>query len=294
MKSNIQGVGVALITPFTENDEVDYTALNGLIERVSTAGVDYLVALGTTAETPTLSIQEKADIIAFIKKSNVRALPLIVGIGGNNTAEVVRNLHETDLSGVDAVLSVTPYYNKPSQRGLYEHYKVVAAESPRPVMLYNVPARTGVNMTADTTLKLAHEVDNLLGVKEACPSIGQMGTILKGRPKDFKVISGDDCMTLPLLSYGGDGVISVAANAFPEVFVRMVHAAYDNRREEAAALQLQMLEAVEALFEEGNPTGVKCALAAKGLIKNYLRLPLVPGSDALLSKFKMLIAANGL
>ena len=290
MNHNIQGVGVALVTPFDADGAVDYEALGRLVDHVSAGGVDYLVALGTTAETPTLTAQEQHEVTDFIRTRNTAGLPLIVGIGGNSTAEVIRRIGSADLTATTAILSVTPYYNKPSQRGLYEHYKAIAEASPVPVLLYNVPGRTGVNMTADTTLKLAHEVGNLLGIKEACGSLSQMCYLLRDRPEGFLVISGDDNMALPLIAHGGDGVISVAANAFPAVFVKMVRAAYDGDMKTASALHLRTLEAVDALFAEGNPTGIKAALAAKGMIGNYLRLPLVPASDALSDRFRKLIA----
>lgn len=292
MKTNIQGVGVALVTPFTEDDRVDFDALERLVDYVSDNGVDYLVALGTTAETPTLSSQERRNVVACVKARNqVRKepLPIVIGVGGNNTAEVVRAIAETDLEGAAALLSVTPYYNKPSQNGLYEHYKVVAAESPVPVMLYNVPSRTGVNMTAETTLRIANSVPNVMGIKEACGSMSQMAHLLFGRPEGFNVISGDDNMALPLIAIGGDGVISVAANAFPKLFTQMIAAGFMGQRTVAAGLQMRLLHAIEALFLEGNPTGVKTALAVRGIVENRLRLPLVAGSDELRVKFETLI-----
>lgn len=294
MKTNISGVGVALITPFTESKEVDYPALGRLVEYVSNNGVDYLVALGTTAETPTLTCDEKTEIVSFIKKHNKKSLPLVLGVGGNSTDEVIKKINEFDLTGIHSILSVTPYYNKPSQRGLFEHYKAVAEGSPRPIILYNVPGRTGVNMCAETTLRIAHQVPNVIGIKEACGAIGQFGHLLMGRPEGFLVISGDDNMALPLLSYGGDGVISVAANAFPEVFTQMIKAATDNRRQEAAALQMRLLEPIERLFDEGNPVGIKAALAVKGMITNTLRLPLVESSDKLYEKLTLLIKQHNL
>lgn len=292
--SNLRGLGVALVTPFDANRQVDYNALGALVKHTIDGGVDYLVALGTTAETPTLSCEEKASIAECVKSHNTKKLPIVVGIGGNNTDEIIRSISKFDLNGVAAVLSVTPYYNKPSQRGMYEHYKAIAENSPVPIMLYNVPARTGVNMSAETTLKLAHTVDNICGVKEACGSVNQMAHILRDRPTGFIVTSGDDCMALPLISIGGDGVISVGANAFPKLFSQMINAGFKGDIATAAALQMRLLEATEALFEEGNPTGIKTALTAIGLIENNLRLPLVAGSEALMGKFKMLIAKYNL
>lgn len=297
MKNNIQGVGVALVTPFGNNGDMDFEALGRLVRHVSNNGVDYLVALGTTAETPTLTCEEKDAIIKFIKQENksCKNLPLVVGIGGNCTREVINSIHKCDLAGIDAVLSVVPYYNKPSQRGIFEHYKVIASESPIPIMLYNVPARTGVNMQTDTTLKLANEVENILGIKEACGSITQMTSIVKGRPTpEFKVISGDDNLTLPLMAIGGDGVISVAANFIPRQFCSIVKDFIDGNRVEAAKMQHRILDAVNALFVEGNPVGVKTALSVKGMMSSAVRLPLVNGSDELVERFKALIERDNL
>lgn len=280
---------MALVTPFDAKGGVDYESLGRLVDYVTDNGADFLVALGTTAETPTLSVEEKRDILAFIKERNRKGLPLIVGIGGYDTAGVIRQIGEADLAGVSAVLSVTPYYNKPSQQGLFEHYKAIAGASPVPILLYNVPSRTGVNLKAETTLRLANEVENLLGVKEACGSLSQMSYLLRDRPEGFRVFSGDDNMALPLIALGGDGVISVAANVFPAVFTRMVKAVFAGDRATASSLQLRLFEAVDALFAEGNPTGVKTALALRGMLENRLRLPLVPGSEALSERLRMLI-----
>jgi len=289
MKNNIKGVGVALITPFTQNGGVDYNALERVLEHITRGGVDYVVALGTTAETATLSRQEQQDIFDFVRKHNRGGLPLVVGLGGNSTEDVVRRLREFDMDGASAVLNVTPYYNKPNQRGLLEHYRAVAGASPLPVILYNVPGRTGVNMSAETTLQLASEVPNILGIKEACGLLPQITYLLRDRPEGFLVISGDDGMAFPVAALGGDGVISVAANALPELLVELVHAttAGDNRR--GAALHLRLQEVIDALFVEGSPVGIKTLLAAKGMIENRLRLPLVTGSDGLMERFRQLI-----
>ncbi|MCD8172288.1 MAG: 4-hydroxy-tetrahydrodipicolinate synthase [Alistipes sp.] len=294
MKNNIHGVGVALVTPFDDRGEVDFDALGRLVRYVTEGGVDYLVALGTTAETPTLSAGEKRDIVACIKAANAGKLPLVVGIGGNSTRDVVENIRAFDLSGTDAVLSVTPYYNKPSQEGLYCHYETVAAESPVPVILYNVPGRTGVNMSAETTLRIARQVPNVLGVKEACGLIPQMARILRHRPEGFMVISGDDCFCLPLTVIGGDGVISVAANAFPREFCAMAHAAGRGENSVASELFMRLFEPMEALLEEGNPAGIKAALAIKGVARSGVRLPLVEASAGLSAKMERLISENAL
>ncbi|MCD7969221.1 MAG: 4-hydroxy-tetrahydrodipicolinate synthase [Alistipes sp.] len=294
MKNNISGVGVALVTPFDGRGEVDYQALGRLVSSVVNGGVDYLVALGTTAETPTLSWEERDRVVAHIKEVNAGRVPIVVGLGGYSTQEVVEKIHRSDFNGIAALLSVTPYYNKPTQEGLFRHYEVIAGESPVPVLLYNVPSRTGVNMLASTTLRIANEVPNILGIKEACGLIPQMSHILKYRPEGFKVISGDDCLALPLAAIGGDGVISVAANAFPVDFCMMAAAASKGDVGKASALYLQLFEAMEALFEEGNPAGVKAALAIRGITGPAVRLPLVEASGALTAKLERLIGENGL
>ena len=290
MTSKFSGTGVALITPFDANGSVDYAALTKLVKFVSGNGVSYLVALGTTAETPTLTADEKAKILACIKAANTAKLPLMVGVGGNNTAEVVEKIRHFDFGGVDALLSVTPYYNKPSQQGMYEHYTVAADASPVPVMLYNVPGRTGVNLAADTTLRLAQH-KNIFSIKEASGNLSQMGCILRDKPKDFLVISGDDGLALPLMSIGGDGVISVAANAIPKQVSDMINLALAQKYNEAAQLHLRMIELIDALFAEGSPAGIKAALTCKSMIINKLRLPLVPVSVALMEKMKKLLSA---
>lgn len=292
--NEIRGVGVALVTPFDDCGAIDYEALERVIDHVTEGGVDYLVALGTTAETPALKRDEKRDVLAFIKGHNAGRLPIVVGCGGYDTDDVVGCIGALDLDGVSAVLSVTPYYNKPSQEGLYRHYKKVAGESPIPILLYNVPSRTGVNMTAETTLRLAHEVPNLLGVKEACGAVGQMMQLLCGRPEGFKVISGDDVMALPLAAIGGDGVISVAANAFPHLLCATMAAAERGEYDAAAEMFMRLYPAIEAIFAEGSPTGVKTALSVLGIIRNNLRLPLVPGTKALHETFVRLVDQGGL
>lgn len=290
IRHKLAGVGAALITPFTPDGRVDYDALARMIDYVIEGGVDYIVALGTTAETPTLYLPERAVIAMFITNHIAGRVPLVVGVGGNSTSEVLDQLREFDLRGADAILSVTPYYNKPSQEGLYQHFRTVSEHSPLPIILYNIPGRTGVNMTAETTLRAARDLKNVIGVKEASGDIGQMQCILDERPADFLVLSGDDGMTLELMRRGGDGVISVAANAFPRRFMQCIERAkagdFDGAQKEYEALD----EAVRALFAEGNPVGVKCALSVMGLINDRVRLPLVPGSEALRDRFERLIA----
>ena len=279
-----------MITPFTPEGRVDYEALARMIDYVIEGGVDYIVALGTTAETPTLYMPERAVIAMFITNHIAGRVPLVIGCGGNSTSEVLDQLREFDLRGADAILSVTPYYNKPSQEGLYQHFRTVAEHSPLPVILYNIPGRAGVNMTAETTLRCARDLDNVIGIKEASGNIDQIQRILDGRPADFLVLSGDDGMVLPIMQRGGDGVISVAANAFPQRFMHCVNHAkagdFEQAEKEFAALD----EAVKALFAEGNPVGVKCALSVMGKIGSTVRLPLVEGSAQLVGKFRTLIA----
>lgn len=294
MENNLQGTGIALVTPFDRTGEIDYPALGRLVEHVIAGGADYLVMLGTTAETPTLSHAEKSSLAAFIVRQNAGRLPLVLGIGGNNTAETIRQFGEYPMEGVAAILSVTPYYNKPSQEGLYRHYRALAGEAPRPLILYNVPGRTGCNLSAETTLRLAHDCPNIAAVKEASCSLSQMAYILRDRPAGFRVISGDDNMALPLLALGGDGVISVAANACPEQVCGMVRSCMAGDFAAAAAIQLRLLEWIEGLFCEGNPVGIKTALALKGMILNEVRLPLVPGSETLQAKLGALAEKHAL
>jgi 4-hydroxy-tetrahydrodipicolinate synthase len=283
--NRISGMGVALITPFKRDKSVDFDSLSKVIEYVTVeGGADFLVALGTTAENPTLNAQEKKDIVRFIAGKNSKKLPLIVGVGGNNTGDVVKNVANL-YAEADAVLSVAPYYNKPSQKGLLEHFTAIADASPKPIVLYNVPGRTGVNMTADTCLKLA-EHKNIIAIKEASGNLNQLGYILKSRPVDFSVLSGDDGLTLVQIAMGIDGVISVAGNAFPEEFGQLVHLAMQGNFTGARLIHLQMIEIIDLLFAEGNPVGVKMAMAIKGLIENELRLPLVEGSEVLYEKLK--------
>ncbi len=290
LRHKLAGAGVAMVTPFTDEGRIDYDALARMIDYVIEGGVDYIVALGTTAETPTLYLPERAAIAMFITDHIAGRVPLVMGCGGNSTSEVLDQLREFDLRGADAILSVTPYYNKPSQEGLYQHFRTVAEHSPLPVILYNIPGRSGVNMTAQTTLRCARDLKNVIGIKEASGDIGQMQRILDERPEGFLVLSGDDSMAVELMRRGGDGVISVAANAFPRKFMRCVELAEAGDFEGAERAYGVLSEAVHALFEEGNPVGVKCALSEMGLIGPTMRLPLVEGSQALREKFRRLIA----
>lgn len=287
----LAGVGVAMITPFTPDGQVDYQALGDMVNYVIDGGVDYIVALGTTAETPTLYNSERAVIAMYTAHKINGRVPLVMGCGGNSTSEVLDQLREFDLRGADAILSVTPYYNKPSQEGLYQHFKTVAEHSPLPVILYNIPGRSGVNMTAETTLRLAREIPNIIGIKEASGNLEQMQQIIDNRPEGFLVLSGDDGIAIDLMERGGDGVISVAANVFPKLFMNCIE--YAKRGDFAAARRMwhdaDMEDAVAALFAEGNPVGAKCALSVMGKIGPTMRLPLVPGTAQLRERFKMLI-----
>ena len=279
-------MGVALITPFKEDGSVDYDALVRLVEYQVQNGVDFLCVLGTTAETPTLTAEEKQKIKkTVIERVNGR-VPILLGIGSNCTQGVIDTLKNDDFTGVDAVLVVVPYYNKPSQEGIYQHYKAIATASPLPVILYNVPGRTGVNMAPETCLRLANEFENIIGVKEASGNISQMDAIIKNKPTDFMVISGDDGITFPLITLGAVGVISVIGNAFPREFSRMVRLALEGDYAKAREIHHRFTELFSLLFVDGNPAGVKCLLNAMGYIENELRLPLVPTRITTYEKIK--------
>lgn len=278
-----------MVTPFTSKNEVDYPAISRLVEHLIVGNVSYIVLLGTTAESVTLSEAEKQELVNFVVKQNNKRVPLVVGMGGNNTTELVKALHRFDLSGADGILSVTPYYNKPTQKGLELHYKTIAAETELPIILYNVPGRTGVNMTAQTTLKLANEVKNIVAVKEASGDLNQQSYILRDRPDDFLVLSGDDGLILPQIAMGLDGVISVVGNAFPKEFSLLIKYVQGNNLSQAQAIHYKFTEIIDNLFVEGNPGGVKAALHILGIIDNNLRLPLAPVSDKTYGKLNELI-----
>ncbi|MDR0749006.1 MAG: 4-hydroxy-tetrahydrodipicolinate synthase [Tannerellaceae bacterium] len=273
---NLKGMGVALITPFKENESVDYDTLAKLTDYQLQNGTDYLVVLGTTAETPTLTEEEKNKILHLIVTKVRGRIPVVVGVGSNCTRSAVEKLKHADFDGVDAILSVTPYYNKPSQEGLYQHYKAVSEATRLPVVLYNVPGRTGVNMTAETTLRIARDCKNVIAIKEASGNITQMNDIIKNKPANFNVISGDDGITFPLITLGAIGVISVIGNAFPREFSRMVRLALAGDYDSARKIHHSFTELFDLLFVDGNPAGVKSMLNAMGYIENKLRLPLVP------------------
>ena len=287
--TKLRGMGVALITPFKTDGTVDFTALQQLVEFQIKNGADYLVILGTTAETPTLTEQEKKEITQCVISVAAGRLPLVIGCGGNNTQAIVQNLRTNDFAGIDAILSVTPYYNKPSQEGLYQHFAAIAKASPLPIILYNVPGRTGVNMLASTTLRLANEFDNIVAIKEASGDFSQIDDIIKDKPKHFSVISGDDGITFPLITLGAVGVISVVGNAFPKEFSRMIRLALNGDYENARTIHHRFNELIKLLFVEGNPAGIKSMLASMGFIENILRLPLVPNTITTYEKIRQVL-----
>ncbi|TAH00379.1 MAG: 4-hydroxy-tetrahydrodipicolinate synthase [Sphingobacteriales bacterium] len=286
LQQQLRGTGVALVTPFTSSFEVDYNALGRVIDFVINNGAEYVVTLGTTGETPTLSKDEKKQIVLYTYDKVNNRVPVVVGIGGNNTQEVVEELKTFPLERAVAVLSASPYYNKPSQEGLFYHYKALAAASPKPILLYNVPGRTGRNLNAATTLKLAHEVPNIAGIKEASGDMAQCMQILKDAPANFLVVSGDDLLGMPQIACGMQGVISVAGNCFPKQFSNMVRHALNNNFVAAKTINDQLLAGYDLLFAENNPAGVKAFLALQGLIENNLRLPVVSLSKDLYEKAK--------
>ena len=273
----LQGMGVALVTPFKQDKTIDFEALTRVINHTLDGKADFLVVLGTTGETPTLSCDEKLAVRRHIIEQIDGRIPLVLGVGGNSTISIVNELTEGDFSGFDAILSVVPYYNKPSQEGIYQHYKAIAQASPLPVILYNVPGRTGVNMTAETTLRLARDCsDKIIGVKEASGKFEQIEEIIKNKPDTFTVISGDDSITYHLMTLGAKGVISVIGNAFPKEFGRMVRLCLAGNFADALPIHFRFTELFNLLFVDGNPAGVKCTLSELGFIENELRLPLVP------------------
>lgn len=275
LRDQLRGTGVAIVTPFRKG-KVDYDALGKLTEHLIRNKVEHIVTLGSTGETPTLSKEEKKEISTFTLKKVNKRVPVVIGIGGNNTHNILDSLTHDDLSGFTAILSSSPNYNKPSQEGIYEHYKAIAKNSPLPVIVYNVPGRTGSNITAATTLRLANDFEKIAGIKEASGNMVQCMHIIQNKPKDFLVVSGDDHITLPLVACGFDGVISVIANCFPKDFSEMVRQALKHDFKKAQAAHYKLLDAIDLLFIENNPAGVKCFLAEMGFIQNELRLPLVP------------------
>ncbi|QMU29456.1 4-hydroxy-tetrahydrodipicolinate synthase [Adhaeribacter radiodurans] len=287
MKS-LRGTGVALITPFTQDLAIDFDSLKKLLHFTVQGGVDYLVVNGTTAESPTTTDAEKEQILAFVKDFTQGKLPLVYGVGSNDTRSLVETIKKTDFSGIQAILSVSPYYNKPSQQGLYQHYIQLADACPVPVILYNVPGRTASNVTAETTLKLAKH-PNIIGIKEASGNLEQCLQLAKHKSADFMLISGDDLLTVPMISFGAEGVISVLANAFPEKFSKMVKLALDNNFPEATKLLFDFVDINPLMYEESNPVGVKAILEMLGIAQPHVRLPLVDATMALKSKLQKLL-----
>ncbi len=289
MNKDFRGTGVAVVTPFHKQRNVDFTALGNIIEHIIKNGVDYIVCLGTTAESVTLTDQEAMAVLDYTIDAVNSRVPIVLGMGGNNTSAIVDRISQTDFTGVSAILSVAPYYNKPSQKGLYEHYKAIAEVCPIPVILYNVPGRTASNISAETCLQLANEFPNIIGIKEASGNFAQAMEIIAKKPKNFHVISGEDALLLPLLSIGMAGVISVAANALPKQMSTMVNLCLKGDYKKARDIHYKLLPFFNAIFEEGNPTGVKAALEIMGLSQNHLRLPLVKSSKGLYNRIENII-----
>ena len=290
MATNIfKGLGIALVTPFKTDGSIDYAALKRLIEYQTDNGADFLCILGTTSESPCLDPEERAEIKRFVVEVNQGRLPVLMGCGGNNTKAVVKELQSFDLRGVDGILSVCPYYNKPSQEGLYRHFKMIADNCPLPVVLYNVPGRTGINLKSETTIRLANDCRNIVAVKEAGGSLEQVDEIIKNKPAHFDVLSGDDALTFPMIASGAAGVISVIGNALPREFSRMIRLEFNGEYEPARKIHHRFTELYSLLFVDGNPAGVKALLHEMGFIENELRLPLVPTRVATVQKMAAIL-----
>jgi 4-hydroxy-tetrahydrodipicolinate synthase len=287
------GTGVALATPFTPDGSIDFPALTRLVHYVTDGGVEYLVALGTTGETSTLTKEERQRVFSHVAEVNAGRLPLVAGIGGNDTMKTVEEMNDFDLDGYDAILSVSPYYNKPSQEGLYRHYRAVSESAPKAVIMYNVPGRTGMNVSAETTLRIAEDCRNIIATKEASGDMAQLMTILANKPAEFGVISGDDGITLPLIACGANGVISVAANAYPRVFSDMVRYCLSGDFVNARPLHYSLLEATAAMFAEGSPPGVKAFLSCMGVCGDHVRLPVVTVGEELMSRIRSIVTRLG-
>ena len=284
-----KGTGVAIVTPFKNDSSIDFAALGRVINHVINGGVNYIVAMGTTGESVTLTKDEKKAIVSYVAEIIDNRVPLVIGIGGNSTQEVINCIRHSNLTGVDGILSVAPYYNKPNQRGLFQHFKEIATCSPIPVIMYNVPGRTCSNISSDTCIELANECENIVAVKEASGDIAQIMRIIRGKPESFSVISGDDMMTLPIIAAGGSGVISVLANAFPAQTSELVNHSLKSNLKSAREIQLRFLEMIELLFIDGNPSGVKAMLNIMNLCQNNLRLPLVPVNRTIYTRIQKAI-----
>jgi 4-hydroxy-tetrahydrodipicolinate synthase len=293
MPQMIKGTGVALITPFRQNGSIDDKALENLVKHVTAGGVDFLVVLGTTAESPTLTAEEKQEVIHAVIHANSRKLPIVCGVGGNNTAEVVHALRTMDLKGIHAILSVAPYYNKPSQAGLYAHFKEVAAATKLPVVLYNVPGRTGSNILPETVCRLAKDCKNIVAIKEASGNMVQFMELMRTKPSTLHVLSGDDNLILPQMVIGMEGIISVAANAYPKEMTELVNLSIVGKYDKARKLMYKLLPAIDLMFVEGNPSGIKCFLKFQRICENVLRLPLVPVSAATEARIKEAVTEMG-
>lgn len=287
-KNLFTGTGVALVTPFRKQETIDFSKLESLIEHIIKSGVDYIVALGTTSEAATMTESERSALQDYIVEATNGRVPIMLGLGGNNTQSVIDSLGRTNFEGISGILSVAPYYNKPNQRGIAQHFKQIADASPVPVIIYNVPGRTGINIAASTTIQLAQECPNIIGIKEASGNIAQVMEIIAHKPEHFKVISGDDALTYPMIALGASGVISVAANAFPAEMSQMVKLALKGDWKKALPIHYKLLPLMNAMFEEGNPTGVKALLEIEGHISNNLRLPLVKASKPLYNRLAAL------
>lgn len=284
-----KGTGVALVTPFHKDGTIDFKSFKRLIDRCINGQVDYLVPLGTTGESVVLSSSEKRVVMDFVVEVTDRRVPIMMGLGGNNTMELIRSMDEYDFSGIDAVLSVSPYYNRPSQQGIIQHYKALASECPVPLFLYNVPSRTGSDMHVDTVLELAASSKNIAGVKEASGNLEKSMKLIAGRPKDFLVISGDDLLTLPVMACGGDGVVSVVANAFPKEISSLTRSCMEGEFDKARKTHYKLLQITEAIFTEGNPAGIKALLSIQGVCQEFVRMPLAPASRNLHKRLESLV-----
>ncbi len=287
--NKLKGTGVALVTPFHKDGSIDFKSFRKIIDRCIDGKVEYLVPLGTTGEAATLTENEKRAIVDFVLEINDKRIPVVLGLGGNNTQEILNTIEEFDFDGIDAVLSVSPYYNRPSQRGIFQHYKMIGNACPVPVILYNVPTRTGSNMDTETTLQLANEVKNIVGIKEASGNLEKAMKIIKNKPKDFLVISGDDVISLPMIACGADGVISVISNAYPKDFSEMIRIALDGNFEKSRKMHYKLLEIMHAIFIDGNPSGVKGLMTSMGICSEHVRLPLTAVNKSAINKFEVMV-----
>lgn len=289
LRAQFRGTGIAIVTPFMEDGTIDWDSFAKLIEFWIESKVEYLVVLGTTGESATIHAAEKQQVFSFVHAQNKGRLPLMAGIGGNDTRQVIEDFRTFNLEGYSAILSVSPYYNKPNQEGLFQHYKALDEATPLPVMIYNVPGRTGMNMTAATQIRIARECKNMFGTKEASGNFEQISELIKYKPADFMVVSGDDGITLPMIACGGEGVISVVANAYPKEFAQMVRLCMEGKFAEADDIHFKLTDIITSLFAEGSPSGVKAYLSEMGYCKNVFRLPVWPVSDGLMEKIRTLM-----